>query len=317
MNDDDLRFNDDDDDISSGQLPTLYNGELSTEANDYSGSAEDTSLLFGDEQSVEEVDIRDTDILPTDISSLNIESNSSNAFTAFRSDDEGSSNGYVRQPESSNGNMKTWGAPDETEFKRKQKEKKEEEKSDSRLNEIFDWIRVIFIGVLIGVLLVVFVVQRNNVYGESMEPTLYSGNVVFAEKISTYFNKYERGDIVILDGENMTGYNHEEYLIKRIIGLPGETVRIADGNVYIKFVGSTEFVQLQEDYLNPNTQTTCSQIGLDSGYNEITLGEDEYYCLGDNRPVSNDSRTLGPFTEDRIKGIAFILAYPFSSFGLI
>ena len=57
--------------------------------------------------------------------------------------------------------------------------------------------------------------------------------------------------------------------------------------------------------------------GLERGYDEITLGENEYYCLGDNRPVSNDSRNLGPFTDDRIKGIAFIIIYPFNAISFL
>ena len=57
--------------------------------------------------------------------------------------------------------------------------------------------------------------------------------------------------------------------------------------------------------------------GIEKGYNEITLGPDEYYCMGDNRPVSNDSRTLGPFSANRIKGIAIIVVYPFTAFGLL
>ncbi|MCQ2531842.1 MAG: signal peptidase I [Saccharofermentans sp.] len=187
--------------------------------------------------------------------------------------------------------------------------------------EILSWIRTIALGVIIGVLVVVFVVQRDNVYGDSMCNTLQSGDIVFTEKISTYFHNFDRGDIVILDGHDMEGYNHEEYLIKRIIGLPGETIKIEDGKVYILEVGATEFYELKEDYLDHDISwqggTTVVAHGLMNGYDCVTLGEDEYYCMGDNRPVSNDSRNLGPFSEDRIKGIAFIRVYPLEKFGLI
>ena len=179
------------------------------------------------------------------------------------------------------------------------------------------WLKSICIGVLIGVLLVVFVIQRSNVYGSSMEPSLYEGDVIFAEKISTYFDNFDRGDIVVLDGSNMEGYNHDEYLIKRVIGLPGETVKIEGGKVYIKKVGADDFEELQEDYLVSGTPTTVSGMGLSKGYNEITLSSTEYFCMGDNRLVSNDSRNLGPFTADRIKGIALIRVYPFSSIGRV
>ena len=178
--------------------------------------------------------------------------------------------------------------------------------------EIFDWLRTICIGVLAGLFIVVFLVQRDNVNGDSMEPTLSSGDVIFAQKISTYFKNYKRGDIVILDGSDMEGYTSPEYLVKRIVGLPGETVRIKDGNVYIKPADSEEFYLLQENYLPAGVTTYVMDFGLRKGYDEVVLADDEYFCMGDNRPVSNDSRNLGPFTVNRIKGVAVIRVFPVS-----
>lgn len=179
------------------------------------------------------------------------------------------------------------------------------------IKEILSWIKMIVIGAIVGVLLVVFVIQRDNVYGDSMYPTLVSGEIIFTEKVSTYFDHYKRGDIVILDGEDMPDYNREEYLVKRIIALPGETIRFQDGYVYIKKVGESEFYKLEEPYLTEGMMTYAGR------QSEVTLGENEYYCLGDNRIVSNDSRNLGPFSSDRIKGIAVIGVYPFDHFGLL
>ena len=179
------------------------------------------------------------------------------------------------------------------------------------------WLKSVCIGVLVGVLLVVFVIQRNDVFGTSMEPSLRSGDKIFAEKISTYMDTYKRGDIVILDGSNMEGYSHEEYLIKRIVGMPGDTIRIAEGKVFIKTATSDTFYELDESYLPSSTVTTVSGTGYSKGYDEMKLASNEYYCLGDNRLVSNDSRTLGPFTEDRIKGVAVFRVYPFGSIGII
>jgi len=186
-------------------------------------------------------------------------------------------------------------------------------KTRSNAEELLDWLRTICIGVIVGVLIVVFVIQRDNVYGESMMPTLNSGDIIFTQKISTYFNSYDRGDIVVLNGKDMPGYTHSEYLIKRIVGLPGETVRIADGSVYIKPKDGDEFYLLEENYLPEGLATTVMEYGISKGYDEITLADNEYFCLGDNRPVSNDSRTLGPFTEDRIVAVAVIRVYPFNS----
>ena len=206
-------------------------------------------------------------------------------------------------------------------MKRNDKSESIEVRPEDRKTEIIsaslDWFIAIAIGILAGVLLVIFVVQKDNVYGDSMVPTLKSGYVVMTEKISTYIDSYHRGDIVILNGSGMDGYNHEEYLIKRIVGMPGETIRIADGRVYIREAGAADFYVLDEPYLEQGVETYVMSYGLDKGYDEVTLGDNEYFCMGDNRPVSNDSRNLGPFTADRIKGIAFLVIYPFNSFGSI
>lgn len=202
---------------------------------------------------------------------------------------------------------------DKTEFI----EVKPEDRKNAIISSILEWLIAIAVGVLVGVLLVIFVVQKDNVYGDSMMPNLRNGFVVMTEKISTYFDNYDRGDIVILDGENMEGYNHEEYLIKRIVGLPGETVRIANGFVYIREAGASDFYLLDEPYLDEGVTTFVTSSGAERGYDEITLGENEYYCLGDNRPISNDSRNLGPFSSDRIKGIAFVILYPFNEFSFL
>jgi signal peptidase I len=196
---------------------------------------------------------------------------------------------------------------DEKEVKRKKSVKKK-----TVASEVMDWLRTICIGVIAGVLLVVFVVQRDNVYGDSMNPTLESGDVLFTQKISTYFKKYERGDIVVLNGQGMEGYSKSEYLIKRVVGLPGETVKIADGNVYIKPMGHSDYYILQENYLEDGVKTTMMDYGTAHGYNEVKLAENEYFCLGDNRPVSNDSRNLGPFTADRIVAVAVFRVFPFN-----
>lgn len=198
-------------------------------------------------------------------------------------------------------------------------ENSEPEKSEGRklFEDILDWFKSICIGLIVGVLVVVFVIQRSDVYGQSMEKTLFSGDVILAEKISTYFKSFDRGDIVILDGKDMEGYDREEYLVKRVIGLPGETIKIEDGNVYIKQVGSDEFMLLEEPYLEPGTVTNVQQFGIERGYDCYTLADDEYFCMGDNRGVSNDSRRLGPFTAKRIKGVAVVRVYPFSTFKVL
>ena len=189
-------------------------------------------------------------------------------------------------------------------------EKKNEEESakeKSALYMFFDTLKFVAIGLLIGILLVVFVIQRNDVYGSSMEPTLHTGDAVFVEMISVYTGNFKRGDIVTIDAKGMDGYTHEENLIKRIVGLPGETIKIEDGNVYINGVLLDESA-----YLPAGTKTYVGAEGQARGYQEITLGPDEYYCMGDNRGGSNDSRRMGPFKKSQIDAKVLARIYPFN-----
>lgn len=191
--------------------------------------------------------------------------------------------------------------------KHKEKDKEESAKERSLLYTIFDTVRYIAIGLLVGILLVVFVIQRNDVYGSSMEPTLHSGDAVFVEMISVYTGNFSRGDIVTIDAKGMEGYSHEENLIKRIVGLPGETIKIEDGNVYINGVLLDE-----SEYLPAGTKTYVGAEGQARGYQEVTLGPDEYYCMGDNRGGSNDSRRMGPFKKKQIEAKVLMRIYPFN-----
>ena len=185
-----------------------------------------------------------------------------------------------------------------------------EDEPHGALYSFLDTLRFISLGLLVGILLVVFVVQRNDVYGSSMEPTLYNRDAVFVEMISVYLDNYKRGDIVTIDAEGMEGYYHKENIIKRIIGLPGETVTIVDGLVYIN--GNL----LVEPYITEGVMTYVSAEGEAKGYDQVVLGTDEYFCLGDNRGASNDSRRLGPISAERIKSHVIARIYPFDTIEL-
>ena len=198
---------------------------------------------------------------------------------------------------------------EERELTPEEKEAAEEQKAKekSSVYMFFDTLRFVAIGLLIGILLVVFVVQRNDVYGSSMEPTLQSGDAVFVQMITCYTGNFERGDIVTIDAKGMEGYSHEENLIKRIVGLPGETIRIDEGNVYINGVLLDESA-----YLPAETRTYVRAEGIAKGYNEVTLGPDEYFCMGDNRGASNDSRLMGPFKKNQLESKVIMRIYPFN-----
>ena len=125
--------------------------------------------------------------------------------------------------------------------------------------------------------------------------------------ISDYTGNFDRGDIITIDAKGMEGYSHEENLIKRIVGLPGETIKIADGDVYINGQLLDE-----SDYLPAGTKTYVGAEGQSRGYDEMTLGPDEYYCMGDNRGGSNDSRRMGPFKKSQIDAKVLARIYPFN-----
>lgn len=155
---------------------------------------------------------------------------------------------------------------------------------------------------LFSFLIVRYVGQRTEVIGSSMVPTLEDGNQLITDKITYRFREPERFDIVVFPhGPN------NEYYIKRIIGMPGETVEISeDGTIYI------DGEVLEEDYGYGNTTPQEMSGG-------ITLSEDEYFVLGDNREVSLDSRyaEVGNVPRSIIIGRAWLRLYPFDQFGLL
>lgn len=184
--------------------------------------------------------------------------------------------------------------------------KKDQEK-EGLLKEFFMTIVYLAVVCLTVFLLLHYVGQRTVVRGDSMENTLVNGENLIMDKISYRFSDPKRFDIVIFPGPEEFG--EHPYYIKRIIGLPGETVQIKDGLVYIDggvltedVYGITDYIEEAHDAVRP-----------------ITLGEDEYFCLGDNRPVSFDSRypEVGPVTRSEIIGKVWIRIWPFSKFGSV
>ena len=157
--------------------------------------------------------------------------------------------------------------------------------------------------VLLTWVIVTFVGQRTKVDGHSMEPTLSDGDNLIVDKLSYRFRDPERYDIIVFP------YQHAEntYYIKRIIGLPGETVQVIDGYMYIN--GK----KLDEHY--------GAEVMEDPGIaaEPIKLGDDEYFVPGDNRNHSSDSRvaSVGVLTRDMLIGRAWVRIYPFNKIGVI
>lgn len=173
----------------------------------------------------------------------------------------------------------------------------------SILKELMGWIVYIIIIVALAWGIITFVGQRTQVSGSSMETTLSDGDQLIVDKISYRFRAPKRYDIVVFPYQ----YEENTYYIKRIIGLPGETVQIVDGYVYI------DGQQLDEHYGN--------EVMLDPGIAEepVTLGDDEYFVLGDNRNNSQDSRAanVGVIHRKDLLGRAWIRIWPLSEFGVI
>lgn len=183
-------------------------------------------------------------------------------------------------------------------------EKKTQEKTaGNTVKELLGMIVYIAVVLALTFLVVRYVGQRTQVDGHSMEPTLYDQDNLIVDKISYRFRDPERFDIIVFPFQ----YKENTYYIKRIIGLPGETVQIVDGDIYIN--GTI----LEEDYGKETMVSSGRAI------NEIQLGEDEYFVLGDNRNHSEDSRfdDVGNIKRPNIIGRAFIRIWPFSRFGLL
>lgn len=173
----------------------------------------------------------------------------------------------------------------------------------SKVREAFSWILYIIFIFALTWFITTFVGQRTRVEGKSMENTLFDGDNLIVDKISYRFKDPERFDIIIFPYR----YEKNVYYIKRIIGMPGETIQIKDGFVYVN--GE----KLEENFGKERMEE--SGIAADP----IVLGSDEYFVLGDNRNHSKDSRSeqVGVLHKKELAGKAWIRIWPFHSFGII
>ena len=189
-------------------------------------------------------------------------------------------------------------------YEETQKEESTSLKKSNAKGIIFDLIfYALFIFVCVY-LLPNYVLQRTIVDGSSMENTLHDDDQLFVEKLSYRFDALKRFDIIVF---YPYGRDHEEYYVKRIIGLPGETVQIIGSDIYIN--GE----RLEENY----GKDPISDPGRAA--EPIKLAVDEYFVLGDIRSISKDSRAeeVGNVKKENIGGRAFLRIIPFSDFGII
>lgn len=183
---------------------------------------------------------------------------------------------------------------------------KKEAKTDKMgiLSEFISTLFFLACVLFLSFLLVTFVIQRTTVVGSSMELTLHDGDNLMIDKISYRLHDPERFDIIVFPPK----MDEDTLYIKRVIGLPGETIRIDEyGIIYINDVILPENYG-REVILNPGI-----------AINPIKLGDDEYFVLGDNRNNSADSRieNVGMIERKEIVGKAWVRIYPFNKIGVL
>ncbi|MDO4554456.1 MAG: signal peptidase I [Lachnospiraceae bacterium] len=171
-------------------------------------------------------------------------------------------------------------------------------------NEIIGTI-LYFVVVMVAVFLIItYVGQRTVVNGDSMVPCLNDGDNLIMDKLTYHFRDPERFEVVIFPSP----LEEDKHFIKRVIGMPGETIQIIDEKVYI----DGEELTTEVYGIEP-----IEEAGIAA--EPYTLGEDEYFVMGDNRPISLDSRyeEVGPITRDEIEGRALVRIYPFNQMKVV
>ena len=163
---------------------------------------------------------------------------------------------------------------------------------------------IVFIGSLF-IVVYLFIMQPNQVKGASMEPTFQSGDYIFTSKITYKFRPIKRGDVIVFKSPK----NPDIDYIKRIIALPGDTLLVDNGIVYVNNN------QVNENYISE--QTNLWNGGYIKEGVSVTIPEEDIFVMGDNRPRSSDSREFGPISIDSIIGNVIYRYFPSTKMGII
>ncbi|EKD32852.1 MAG: hypothetical protein ACD_76C00131G0002 [uncultured bacterium] len=168
---------------------------------------------------------------------------------------------------------------------------------------ILEVTQIVIISAAIILPIRFFLIQPFYVKGESMEPNFYDNEYLIIDEISYRFREPERGEIVVFRYPR----NPSEFFIKRVVGLPGETIEISDGRVTVINEDFPDGRSIDEPYtLNDFT----------AGSKRVVLNPDEYFVLGDNRDASYDSRRFGPIRKDAIVGRVWVRGLPLTKINL-
>ncbi len=188
------------------------------------------------------------------------------------------------------------------------------------LEDILDFVKVFVISAIVILLFVNFVAHPVRVDGKSMYPTLKDGEFGFTNVGGVLLNGVERGDIVVV---TMEEEGQKTHWVKRVIGLPGDTVSCVNDVVYINGKVLDETKYIDPDY----RQSLVDKFGYFNkvpdadntnvvDFEEVKLKDDEYYVMGDNRPYSKDSRYVGPVKKSQIFAKKMLVLLPISDIGV-
>ena len=169
---------------------------------------------------------------------------------------------------------------------------------------IWEITKIVVIALLIVVPIRYFLFQPFFVRGQSMEPNFEDGNYLIIDELSFRLRDPQRGEVIVFKYPN----NPSQRYIKRIIGLPGETIEVKDAKVVV-FNQEGGRILDESEYLSPAIQTP--------GDIQISLAENEYFVLGDNRGASADSRRWGALPEKYVVGRVWLRAWPFTKFEIV
>lgn len=189
--------------------------------------------------------------------------------------------------------------PDSTENGENNGPQNQPSKKNGWAAELWDWVKTITIAFVIMVLLNMFVFNLSMVKGESMQPTLVASERLFINKVVYRFAEPSHGDVIVLKDPS-DGPDKKEFLVKRIIGVPGDTIEVKDQTLYVNGVAK------EEGYTDVAIE--------DPGFEPVTLEEGRYFVMGDNRHLgkSKDSRMFGSVKESDIVGRAEFIFWPLS-----
>ncbi|MCX6739498.1 MAG: signal peptidase I [Candidatus Parcubacteria bacterium] len=176
------------------------------------------------------------------------------------------------------------------------------EKQQTMMEFLLEIAKFTIISAIIVAPIRFFIAQPFIVRGESMDPTFADGQYLIIDEITYRTTPPERGDVIVFKYPN----DPSKYFIKRVIGLPGETVKIVNGKVSISSASNLLGIELNEPYIQDLSFENTSK----------TLGNDEYFAMGDNRSNSLDSRIWGALPKKNITGRVLVRLFPFQEAGL-